>query len=431
MELMAAAVVAFACVVFATTSRHSANVLPFVVGVTAGLIDARLGRLHIFSALVALWVVVQLGSRRRHSLTPFLVIVGITAIAASSVLFGDLVNSNTLAIQLLILSASSAAIVGFAARDDIRTMLLGLLATCSAGSFVGALQIAGVIQSTLFHTDVSGLGRPMSFYPEPDWLGLFSAIGVVLAWRSVGAGNLRNMLVLLNGAVFVFAFARAAWVAVGLSVLLLVIANRLRKSRAETGAKRPVAGILVLVLLTGFIGLAASPQLRSDLDRRIGQTFEAQDTDISGQARIAQTQGLVYLGKTAPWYGHGVSASGRVGVSGRLVLGGQSDNNVGSNWVLSMWVDSKYLAVPLILMLGLTALAGVSTIPGQLLIVALTNSFFSNATYTPIVWFLLGLTLVQMLLPTEGRSRPQLGVNKPRRLSRVFEQPSSHVHVQL
>jgi hypothetical protein len=399
--------------------------------VTAGLIDARLGRLHIFSALVALWVVVQLGSRRRHSLTPFLVIVGITAIAASSVLFGDLVNSNTLAIQLLILSASSAAIVGFAARDDIRTMLLGLLATCSAGSFVGALQIAGVIQSTLFHTDVSGLGRPMSFYPEPDWLGLFSAIGVVLAWRSVGAGNLRNMLVLLNGAVFVFAFARAAWVAVGLSVLLLVIANRLRKSRAETGAKRPVAGILVLVLLTGFIGLAASPQLRSDLDRRIGQTFEAQDTDISGQARIAQTQGLVYLGKTAPWYGHGVSASGRVGVSGRLVLGGQSDNNVGSNWVLSMWVDSKYLAVPLILMLGLTALAGVSTIPGQLLIVALTNSFFSNATYTPIVWFLLGLTLVQMLLPTEGRSRPQLGVNKPRRLSRVFEQPSSHVHVQL
>ncbi|MFC5676801.1 O-antigen ligase family protein [Aeromicrobium endophyticum] len=414
MELAVAAAALFAVVVFALTSSRKEHVLPFLIGVTAGLVDARLGRLHVFSALVGVWALVHFLQGRRYSLNPFLLLISVSGLAASSVLYGELVNSNTLAIQLVILAASGGIIAGFATESHARSMLAGLLCVCTAASAVGVLQIAGVIQMTLWHTDVSGLGRPMAFYPEPDWLGLFAAIGLILAWRVLDESWRRNVLVTLNGAVFVFSFARAAWVALVVSVALMFVISIVRRRSDSVPPRRAVAGLLALLLVAGTAGLAASPQLRSDLGRRLAQTVQAQDGDVSGQARIAQTQGLLYLAETAPWYGQGVSASGRVGVSGRLTLGGVADNNVGSNWILAMWVDSKFLALPLIALLGIAALVGARSVPGQLLVVALVNSLFSNATYTPIVWLLLGLVLATALKTMSLRRVANTGLGSRR-----------------
>jgi hypothetical protein len=381
MGIALAAAVVFMCATFVATSKHAANLLPFLIGLSAGLVDVRIGRLHILTALVVVWAVMQLVNKRKHSFTPLFVIGAVTLVAASSVLLGPLVNSNTLAIQLLALSVSAGLLAGFSSSQEFRTMMWGLLATCSAASFVGLLQVVGVIDVALFHMDVSGLGRPMAFYREPDWLGLFSAIGLVLAWRLIDDKTWRNALVLLNGAVFVFAFARAAWVAVLGSILIYAVVRALQ-GRFQSEARKPVVGLAILIVIVGSVSLASLPQLRDDLGRRIGQTVQAQDSDISGQARIQQNQGLLYLAKTAPWHGQGVSASGRVGVS--------------------MWVDSALLGIPLILMLISVAIRAATTIPGQLLAVALLNSLFSNATYVPIVWFLLGMSVAAVSRGTDG-----------------------------
>jgi hypothetical protein len=104
---------------------------------------------------------------------------------------------------------------------------------------------------------------------------------------------------------------------------------------------------------------------------------------------------LLRLAETAPLYGHGISASGRVDVHGNLIFGTVSENNVSSNWILAMWVDGKLLALPLITLLLVVAALRAGTIPGQLLVIALANSIFSNATYVPIVWALLGLVSIK------------------------------------
>jgi hypothetical protein len=116
---------------------------------------------------------------------------------------------------------------------------------------------------------------------------------------------------------------------------------------------------------------------------------------VSAQARVQQNEGLLYLADSAPWYGWGISSSGRVGVSGRLNFG-VSQNNVGSNWILSMWVDGAWLSLPLIAVLLFACVAAIRTIQGQLLVLVLLNSFFSNATFQPITWFLVALCLTQV-----------------------------------
>ena len=144
-----------------------------------------------------------------------------------------------------------------------------------------------------------------------------------------------------------------------------------------------------------MIALNSIPALHDNLITRLSRTLTVASDDVSAQARVQQNDGLLYLADSAPWYGWGISSSGRVGVSGRLNFGA-SDNNVGSNWILSMWVDGAWLSLPLIAVLLFACAAAVRTIQGQLLVLVLLNSFFSNATYQPITWFLAALCLVSL-----------------------------------
>ena len=270
-------------------------------------------------------------------------------------------------------------------------MLVGFLVSTSLASFVAVLQVVGVVPTQLWNADdVSSLGRPTGLYPEPDWLGMFSGLGLIVGWRMLTSSRLRYVLTILNGSAFVLAFARAAWLALVVSVGLVALLKFLGKAEAS---RRPRAiGLFAAVGLTLVAPVIVSPQMRQDLTLRVVRALDSDQRDVSATARVQQMTSLQELASTAPWHGHGLSASGRVQVSGRIEYG-HSQANVSSNWVLGLWVDGALLAVPLMALLAFAAIFSGASTSGQMLTFLLVNNLFSNATFMPVTWFLTALVL--------------------------------------
>ena len=390
--------------------KHRRDVLTFLVGASAGLFGVQVFNVHVFTVVLLVWAFTSPRKVMNKDLALAAVIVVVSALLAVTAITGDLVNSPTLALQLLAMAVGAALLIFRSAIRDVGIMLYGLLTVCSAASLWAILQVAGIVPSELFHLNVSASGRPAGFYPEPDWLGLFAGIGLVLAWRMPVKPALRALIFSANGLAFVLAFARAAWVAVGASILAVVVVTLITRSKED----RDVPGLDVLprsgrfLSLAAFIGavvvaLVALPSLASDLVTRLSRTLVADAADVSAQARVQQNDSLALLAQSVPWYGHGISTSGRVGVSG-IIDYGDAANNVGSNWVASMWVDGAWLSIPLVILIIGTAIIAVKTIPGQILLIAILNSFFSNVIFQPITWFALGLGLALTVADQAGRS---------------------------
>ena len=384
------AAVAFAALLVIVTSKHRRSVLALLVGASAGLMAVQVFQIHLFTFIVVAWAILSRRDGKEFGTWQAILTLVCAAPLAVTVLTGDLVNSPTLALQLLALAFCAAIIVATANREDITIMLYGLLAMASVGSAWGVLQVSGIAPNDVWHLDVSALGRPTGIYPEPDWLGMFAGLGLILSWRMDVSPRWRIALVSINGFALIFAFARAAWVAVAVSVVIGIFLSRRKapKPGVHTG-KGMALGVLAM---GGVIALVTIPSLASDLSVRLSRTLTVADSDVSAQARVLQNDALNFLSQTAPWYGHGLSSSGRVTVSGRLDYG-ESVNNLGSNWILSMWVDGAFLALPLIALLLSVTFLCLRLIQGQLLLLVLANSFFSNATFQPIMWFLLALCL--------------------------------------
>jgi hypothetical protein len=315
-----------------------------------------------------------------------------------SVFFGDLVNSPTLALQLAALAGSGALVTLRANSEDVGIILRAALLVISFGSLIGLMQVVGLIPLDTWHQDISAVGRPLGIWPEPDWLGLMAATGVILAWRMDLPALYRVTALTLCFASFILAFARAAWVALAVAVIALTIARRLTMTKQiATGRGRRAA--VVVLACSSVSALLGSSTLRSDLIRRLNSLVSAESSDISGQARLQQTDSLLHLADTAAPFGHGLSSSGRVGVSGLLYLTVESDNNVASNWLLGLWVDAALLAIPLILFLVYFTFRGITDLSGQILLVILVNSLFSNALFQPVTWLFVGLTLLATAPP--------------------------------
>ncbi|GAB2741302.1 hypothetical protein GCM10027038_44630 [Arthrobacter bambusae] len=375
------------------TVRDGRAVLSFLIGASAGLVAVQVFRVHIFTLLVLAWVLYKGGTHNPKSALKIVLIAIPVGLMALTTRLGDLVNSDTLALQLIGLAASSALIVAFSTHEDRRHMLKGLLAMATLSSLVGVLQVVKIIPIDAWHLSVSSLGRPIGLYPEPDWLGMFAGMGLVMAWRMPMRSSLRVLTVSVNVAAFILAFARAAWIAVVVAVAVVVVLGWFTRTRNK--GHRTTGRYAALALIAAAAGgvILFVPALVSDLSTRLGQTLQVSGDDISGQARVRQFDALWRLADMAPFYGHGLSASGRVGVWGDIITGTVADNNVASNWLLAMWVDGKYLAIPLILLLALVTIKSVRTIEGQALFVVLLSSLFSNATFFPVTWMLLALAL--------------------------------------
>jgi hypothetical protein len=380
-------------VILMVTSTEPRRPLAAMVGVTAGLQTAQIADVHAFCFATALWLALGVSLRPRGRPRPeFPALIMICAgLLASTALTGTFVNSRVVALQLLLLAATSACLVAFGDRTDIQHILRGLLATTTIACVAATLQFIGVLPYKLFGTT----GRPIGLYTEPDWLGMFSAIGLIIAFH-ITTGRLRVILIFLHLLVLLLAAARASWlaivVAVAASYVVAKLSGKPKQIRPSPGGGRLVAcGAVFLAVV-----LAASPTLRDSMQDRVEGAVSSQK-DVSAKARQQQNASLLELAEVAPWNGLGLSASGRVGVSGRIEYIGQADNNVASNWVLGWWVDGGFMAVPLILLFIGAALHRLKEISGQLLTIVLLSSFFSNAILIPIAWVGLALCLLQVV----------------------------------
>lgn len=395
------------------THPEGRSALSFLLGASAGLVGVQVFRIHVFTVLAVIWLFRPGGASNRSS-AKFLAPLGLAAVLfASTALLGDLVNSPTLALQLLGLVGSAAIVMLRSSRADAKAMLWGLLVVSTIGSAVGLLQVFKLVPSDLWHLQISAIGRPTGIYPEPDWLGMYAGVGVILSWRLALPRVAKVLFTLTNFMVLVLAMARASWVAlVGTLLLVLCAALIYRGTHATVPRlKGPRKGRLAAVgaaVLASAITLTAVPQLQEDLVRRISTMIgTVQEDDISGQARIRQNDSLMALADTVPVYGHGISAAGRVGAWGQFDAVGEAQNNVASNWILGMWVDGAWFAVPLIAFLTSLALIRIRTIPGQLLTFCLISSLFSNAVFFPITWILVALAI------TAGQRRHVATVTEP------------------
>lgn len=385
--------------VAALTHPNRRNILSFLLGVSAGLVGVQIFRIHAFTILAVLWVCLPQETNNRNAPKHIAAVAVAAVLLASTTFLGELVNSATLGLQLLGLAGSAAIVALRASRSDARAMLWGLLVISTIGSAVGVLQVFRIIPMDLWHLDISTVGRPTGIYPEPDWLGMFSGIGAILAWRLSMSRALKVSFILVNVSAFVLAMARASWVALLVSICVVWIASAVFKRKnlplaGSEGGRRGRVLALVVASLAASIVLSTVPQLQEDLSFRAATMMgTVQEDDISGQARIRQNDSLIALAASVPVYGHGLSAAGRVGVWGQINTEGTSENNVASNWVLGMWVDGAWFAVPLVAYLIGLALARVHTIAGQLLLFTLVCSLFSNAVFFPVTWFLVGLAI--------------------------------------
>jgi O-Antigen ligase len=384
-----------------------------MVGATAGLQTAQIAGVHVFCIAVALWLVLGVLPQQRRKLRPEwpAALVVCAALLASTALTGNLTNSRLVALQLLLLAGTAACLVAFGDQADIRHILLGLLITTTIASVAALLQYVGVLPYAVF----LGTDRPIGLYSEPDWLGMFSAVGLVIAFRTT-TGRLRTALVFLHLTALLLAAARAAWLALLVVVVLGYVAAKLsrkapRVQQVRGGGRLVAAGLLFVTVVLGI-----SPTLRDSLHSRIEGAFSARQ-EVAVQARLQQTEGLLELAGQAPWHGLGLSASGRVGVSGRIEYIGQVDNNVASNWILGWWVDGGLLAIPLILLFAWAALTRLTTTSGLVLLAVLVNSVFSNAMLIPIAWVGLALCLLENVRPETLQQRRVVNTNTARRPS--------------
>jgi hypothetical protein len=399
----------------AVTSRSArTTTVPALIGITAGLFSVQLVNVHVMSVVTFAWFVACAGRGEARLSWRVAALPLVCIPMALTVLVGDLVVNPNLALQLLALTLSAAFIISAWKAEIRRPILLGLLTAITTSSLLGLLQVAHVVPTDLWHVEVSALGRPTGFYPEPDWLGMYAGVGVLLGWRIPLEPRLRIVIVLVNLSALVLAFARAAWLGFALAAafaLVLWIATR-RQGEPTLGSGK--TGRLRALVFTGaalFAAVVVLPDLRRDLLVRLGSTLTAQSSDVSAQARVEQNRTLSALADSAPWYGHGLSASGRVGVSG-IFYSNTPGNSVASNWVLGFWVDAAWLAVPFFIVVFVAIIGAARRIEGSLLVVVTISSFFSNASFQPVLWTLLALAIAAGTAARNEASRVEAHANE-------------------
>jgi hypothetical protein len=405
----------------ATSRSARATSIPALIGITAGLFSVQLLNVHLMSVVTAAWFLARAGRGEARMTWRVAALPLVCLPIALTVFLGDLVVNRNLALQLLALAASGALLISAWSGELRKPLLGGLLAAVTASSLLGLMQVAHVVPTDLWHVEVSALGRPTGFYPEPDWLGMYGGLGVLLGWRMPLTPKLRICVVLINLSALVLAFARAAWlgfaVASAAAIVLWLLSRKPEQAILGTG-KTGRLRALIFTVVALVMAVTALPDLRRDLLVRLGSTLTAQSTDVSAQARVEQNRTLSALAESAPWYGHGLSASGRVGVSG-IFYSNESLNSVASNWVLGFWVDSAWLAVPLFAVVIVLVVASARRLEGSLILVVAVSSFFSNATFQPIFWVLLALALT----PTAQSLHPNANdLASPRSGGRVSPQ---------
>lgn len=378
--------------VFTASWKRGRELVAFLMGASAALTVVQVNGVHVYTFILLFYVIIS-RTRRQFAVAP-LVMVAAALLFASTVFFGPLVRSNGPAIQLAILAISSALLFYFSRDRDLEFAKAGLLAVVSFGALIGILQTLGVVPAELFQFEGAEMHRPSSIYPEPDWYGLYSAVGVCLALTTKMPKSLIIALVGLCGIGVLLASARAAW----LALLVVALWAIVRSSRPDPSAPRTGRwrGLVAAGLAGAIVALVVFPLEIERAVSRISGALAGNQGDSAVRSRLGQIDGSLTLLESAPPYGQGISAGGRVGGTGVIDYFDALDNTYSSNWVLAILLEGMLLGIPLIATLCWLALFGGRSLGGQqLLLLVLVNSLFSNAFYFPVMWFAVALAWVR------------------------------------
>jgi hypothetical protein len=373
--------------------ERSAHIKEWMVGAGAGLDFAQIAHVHVFTIAVVFWFLTSGGVAWRNVSTTAVALLLSAVTLAATAYIGPLAVNHTLMLQLIAL-ASSAVIIGVKATPEATLrMTKGLLAVTLFSACWAILQKLGLVPIGHFNK-YEAAGRVMGIYGEPDWLGLFCSVGIVTTLRLDLRRLYKITSISILGLALLFSLARTSIVALGVVAVVAVIANRLiRSDMARRSRNRQV--LVVFACIVSMI-LVLSPSLSNRMLTRFQTGFTSSGQDVAARARTLQVESLSLLARRAPWYGDGLSAAGRVQVSGRIIYGTvPASDAVSTDWVLGWWVDGHYLALPLIAILCLLALRSITRFSGQLLLLVLVTSLVSDAVMLPITWFAIGLCLVR------------------------------------
>jgi hypothetical protein len=373
----------------AATHKNGLTFLSFCIGFAAGFVQFQVSGLHVYTIFVVFYVLIA-HSARRGVLAQSLSLIFASILVASTVLWGDLVTSDGLAVQLIVMAVSSALFLVRSTGRDLVTAQYGLIALTTIGALAAIGQAIGVVPAQLLQLAGAESGRPSGIYPEPDWLGLFSAAGLLLIWVGGARGRIRFPLIAIHLFGVLLASARAAIIGLLVVVAFSFVTSLLNRRRNNWRRK---GTIFLAISVAVFVFVLAFPTaVELVVARMAGLLPHSGDGVVT--ARFGQTSGLLQFAAQAPWYGHGLSASGRVNGFGEVQYSmTQQLSSTGSNWLAGLWADAKFLSIPLIGFLGIAIMRRAGSVGSLLLVLVLVNSLASNAFFFPLTWFAIVLCL--------------------------------------
>lgn len=364
------------------SSRRRLSILAGLAGASSVMMTWQLGGLHYFTLSCALLLL--LGKPRRLPPT-FVLIVVFAALAAASVLVGKYVTQPSAALQLIGLSFSATILVSILDGKLAVIFMRGMVSVTTASCVVATAELLGVISYGHFALETAENHRPSGLFPEPDWLGYSSLVGLILLVRADLAPRRAMLpLSLLHFGVLVSASARAALLGL-LVVLVVLLAQSLLAVGRNVFLRRLAATIFLSVMV---LPVVVPAQVALFAERLVA----AGDTTRGNVGyRYSQIVGLKDLALSAPWYGNGLTSSGRIDGYGNFVSGPDLAGTAGSNLFWSLVGDAGVAGLGLICLVGLVAFRARQSVGGLLLIATLVNAQFSNNFYFPAFWACLAL----------------------------------------
>jgi hypothetical protein len=200
--------------------------------------------------------------------------------------------------------------------------------------------------------------------------------------------KLKHFHLAFNAFAVVLSGCRGSWLSLAVVLFYFLVLKLFGKYRNTI--KTYNLKVILFYGALSLIYLSTTSALFVYITSRI--TGVAQESlDISTQARVLQNQSMIDLIRHGDWFGYGISASGRVGVLGGI--NSASTNNVGSNWVLSLIVDTGIFCIPFLTLVIYFFIKSKNNFVNLTFMCVTTNALVSNTFYQPIFWLTFSLLI--------------------------------------
>ncbi|MFH0830900.1 MAG: O-antigen ligase family protein [Parcubacteria group bacterium] len=273
----------------------------------------------------------------------------------------------------------------------------------------------------IIHSDVIPYGRPYATFVEPDWYGTIMAAALVaLALASFAKAFAQRQVELLGATLIVLiatllSAVRGAWLAVGISVPLLLWLNR-RYIKVLNG--RILRNVTIVTLALAALVLLVTPTMRTALLERAGSLTTSATLQEEPRFLIMQDGWQIF--SEHPWLGRGPAAYTSLGTLPFVtpmyanIVGLE---NFQTNALLTILIDTGLVGLALMIWLALrfsrTVWKAVKTrasdlkgeqirtatiaLAGAVLVLALAYQA-SSGIWLGLTWYLISLTIAGSMI---------------------------------